>query len=68
MFHMLTCFNLRPGLEIDELRRAIGAFAAVNLPGLLRARDRLYLLSNEPWPRMARSRQSRARSGSPASE
>jgi hypothetical protein len=28
MFHMLTCFDLQPGLEIDEFRRALDGFSA----------------------------------------
>ena len=28
MFHMLSCFNLKPGITIDEFRQSIGDFRA----------------------------------------
>jgi len=28
MFHMLSCFNLKPGNSIDEFRRSLGEFVA----------------------------------------
>lgn len=28
MFHMLTCFNLKPGVEIGEFREALASYTA----------------------------------------
>ena len=28
MFHMLTCFNLKPGISIDEFRRSLANWTA----------------------------------------
>ena len=41
MFHMLTCFNLKPGFQIDEFRKAAADFTT-------HMKDRQLVLSMSP--------------------
>ncbi len=35
MFHMLTCFNLRPGIELGAFRKALADYTATSPARLL---------------------------------